>query len=1843
MGDEKQGTYTDKYTLYQPKEGEVGWGNDVNDNFEKIDKALGIGSSGQSPLRPANDRQILRYSLVNKEWIHEDLTLRALDDVNLKNYIKNGDILQYDGITQRWVNVPVTDTGSDGPTPGVSWFDINNPRAGDILQYAAGTPYGKFINIVNPAFLKDGSSKMEGDLNMNFHMLTNVNTVVGVGDLVTKQYVDSRVGSIDWQDSVLNFYDPSSALPSSPTSGDRYISTGTNTSVTPQWHPNRIYHYTAETGWTSIYINKGCACYIEMEESLFIFDGTVWSKIKGSTDSMAWQGPVLSFIDPSVTLPTSPAIGDRYIATKTASWTKNHIYEFTQKGWVDYTPTEGWLIYSKADHDLFLFNGSDWVTMFHSYEWLLDFDWLQPVDRFYNASAGIPTSPAIGNRYICNLAGHGWKYGYIYTYDGAWQERAPRKGFTAYVLELDQLYSYEGTTWQKTNVNQGSDWQSSVINFFDPTDGLPENPVLHARYISTGINLSSEPNWQVNYIYEYLGSSGWEMTITNNGCSCYVEERDCIYVLNTDNGQWLPLTIGGESQYVHRTLHNVITARHTFNPIPEVDPETGAVIATPFTIGENVAATAQRYTVLGLNAEFFDGYRSAILFQGDDVSPETRGEGVNADMVDGKHADYFASSNHSHTGYVLSETPSEVFTPASITAKLVKQAQNNLSPPYGLGHTSGIPSDTLDGLHADAFVKYTDHLSHHSFIDTATGDDHTQYLHITGGQNGDRNKLFCDLNMQEHRIQNVADPVDQLDGTNKLYVDYRIQGLEWKKEVLDIVTECPKPAEWFGGYRCIIRENQPQYTSDGDLNIFYTHSNQVAQYDSINGWRYETPSLMWAMYVYNIDRQYTFNGSIWCMFGGTQIHYNLRSLTHDDHPQYLRIDLSDRARMFCDLNMEEEDGTRHMIMNVADPGYYPDAVDGGYNHHVVSRDWVEHIGWIKPVKSIISGDIFRSVDAATKLLHKGERYLVGSVINGQCSESNAWRADPSKAERIAEFDGQQWHWYNPAEGYCVYVEDIDTYLRIDGLWLGTAIIIGSIDPANVIRIWQGGRWSPLEQTFSHNQLKGLSVGDVHTQYMRTDGTRHDTTARHYFGTEHNDGSIPHDHIRWLKDVDIGTEENGDALSDGQMLAWSATKGRWINIAPAGGAQFHQQLTDRLIDTAHNQYIRTSQTQIVNGYHEVVPGAALDFDTRWGQLHSSAAHSFANIPHDYLKNLKDVESSFPDPNTLTAKGHGMALVWDALKLNKAGLQGAWTVKLPTLSPPYHNDSLDRDLKCNHPQYFDYDRHRMSVFKEYIDCTHPDPQYTPPSVTSLDWVHQIPVNGSKLWPGDILSSRASGTDGNIPHDFLRQLNDVQFDLSTGSEGLNNGHVLMYECDYANPAQGRWTNKLIPGLSTNHNTAFSASNRSQPNCHPQYITTVAHSTGHHYWNDANAAGGPYDMTCAHNYGLGGNLPYPDINYLINTKIGAESGGKTLEQGDIMVYMGGKWVNSSTLPPVGVYHHGLIEPDLHDDHLQYMSVSVDRTVAAIHTFNPITSAAENPPFRIGPNAHKQLVVGLNSQFLNGYISEDFSLTGHTHKILEGTDSEQDYEPVPGMVLQYIKKVGEAQGKWRPRLMVTDIGLENLEGVNVTGLTGRGQILYYTGSFWTYLQPPSDRTIMQYLAIGEAGIPQWAEGSGGSGGTGVTTLKALQDVVGLNDAPPSGPTVGGLLYCSVVDTDNGTTTRQWTHLSPQPSDTGKVLTYKYSAETGARLEWANNKPIMKLADLSDMPGDMNSPISGVPIGSMLYCASINLTTNVRTWDTLDPAVTDNYCLVTKTVSGEKTPQWVDPNSLVTIIDGGTP
>lgn len=88
--------------------------------------------------------------------------------------------------------------------------------------------------------------------------------------LTTKDYVDGLINGLDWQESVLDRYDPTSGLPAEVL-GARYIATATANG----WTINHIYEWNG-TSWTDITPNEGYACRVEDEDKQYVFNGTNW-------------------------------------------------------------------------------------------------------------------------------------------------------------------------------------------------------------------------------------------------------------------------------------------------------------------------------------------------------------------------------------------------------------------------------------------------------------------------------------------------------------------------------------------------------------------------------------------------------------------------------------------------------------------------------------------------------------------------------------------------------------------------------------------------------------------------------------------------------------------------------------------------------------------------------------------------------------------------------------------------------------------------------------------------------------------------------------------------------------------------------------------------------------------------------------------------------------------------------------------------------------------------------------------------------------------------------------------------------------------------------------------------------------------------------------------------------------------------------------------------------------------------------------------------------------------------------------------------------------------------------
>ena len=113
--------------------------------------------------------------------------------------------------------------------------------------------------------------------------------------------------------------------------------------------------------------------------------------------------------------------------------------------------------------------------------------------------------------------------------------------------------------------------------------------------------------------------------------------------------------------------------------------------------------------------------------------------------------------------------------------------------------------------------------------------------------------------------------------TTKGYVDSLVQGLDWQDSVIDELTT-PPGGESTGDRYLIIATASGAWAGRED---------DIAEYNG-SGWDYTSPSEGMAVWIEDINKQKTYNGSAWVLFGSTVDHGSLTGLGDDDHTQYLK-------------------------------------------------------------------------------------------------------------------------------------------------------------------------------------------------------------------------------------------------------------------------------------------------------------------------------------------------------------------------------------------------------------------------------------------------------------------------------------------------------------------------------------------------------------------------------------------------------------------------------------------------------------------------------------------------------------------------------------------------------------------------------------------------------------------------------------------------------------------------------------------------------------------------------------------------------------------------------------------
>ena len=115
------------------------------------------------------------------------------------------------------------------------------------------------------------NNQISGTIDANTNKIENLATPTADGDAASKEYVDGKIQGLDWQESVSSFYDPTSGLPGTPSTGDRYIASATANG----WTTNYIYEYNGSS-WDETVSNEGQAVWVEDLDKVYTFNGSSW-------------------------------------------------------------------------------------------------------------------------------------------------------------------------------------------------------------------------------------------------------------------------------------------------------------------------------------------------------------------------------------------------------------------------------------------------------------------------------------------------------------------------------------------------------------------------------------------------------------------------------------------------------------------------------------------------------------------------------------------------------------------------------------------------------------------------------------------------------------------------------------------------------------------------------------------------------------------------------------------------------------------------------------------------------------------------------------------------------------------------------------------------------------------------------------------------------------------------------------------------------------------------------------------------------------------------------------------------------------------------------------------------------------------------------------------------------------------------------------------------------------------------------------------------------------------------------------------------------------------------------
>lgn len=479
-------------------------------------------------------------------------------------------------------------------------------------------------------------------------------------------------------------------------------------------------------------------------------------------------------------------------------------------------------------------------------------------------------------------------------------------------------------------------------------------------------------------------------------------------------------------------------------------------------------------------------------------------------------------------------------------------------------------------------------IDHHDLTNIDVFDDHLQYLPLTGIRS-----MSGNLNMGSNQIKFLTNATADSDAVTFGQMKSLVNGANWIQSVTGFYNSPPTGSQF---PRVIVGQDP--------TGEFVGYSNYIASYTMPSGpWLFsyypatgDAVLCTAAGELNNKNDQYSFNGTDWVLFFQGQSHDSLIGAdTSTIHSKYLRNDHSDVSYGMITFTPTGFSYPFTVLKTGKVANLNADRVD---DYHV-SED---------PVSStVVARNSEGTAKAHTILTDK-------VIINGYDAYATEIYTqsliDTTTTHRVVDYTTYYDHTlsFDPANqnGHSIFDINYD-YVRLNGVIIAEGLgllnaitldnqpleyfmpasaslssltdVLSTLNPEDhqVLAyyasesMWGSANINEISST-PHYSLTNLTTGDDHTQYMMTDGTRHDVLSRHVIGT-----SVPY--IRLNGDMDDVTITSP---SDKQILMYDGVTSNWINSYVQSGIFDHEYTLNVASSIAHKEYLRIDGSYMMSG-------------------------------------------------------------------------------------------------------------------------------------------------------------------------------------------------------------------------------------------------------------------------------------------------------------------------------------------------------------------------------------------------------------------------------------------------------------------------------------------------------------------------------------------------------------------------------------------------------------------------------------------------------------------------------------